>query len=350
MTKKSIILILLLVLLGGLTYWAVNLKSNADRSDTELFNFAIADTTSIDRIVITEPSGLTFEAIRKGDAWTDKAGNCIIQDHIYSIMDAVKNIEFKGYVSENAKTNYVKLLSSQSKTVKFYQNGEWSKTWYLGTPTPDHYAQVMLVDSEEEGKSDLPVLMKIKGFNGFIDPRFFADPRKWQCTDIFSLAVNEIQSVQYVNFEDPGRTFSVQRDGFQFKVYQDGSELPLTDTTKVFNYLSRFKKINFELPNYVLTPFQIDSMKQTTPFAQLTVTERNDQANTLKFYRIQGPETFNNEFSEMVNYDMNKFWCELPSGEIVKCQYFVFDPLFRGDLYFPMDETRFVKKVQKANT
>jgi hypothetical protein len=34
---------------------------------------------------------------------------------------------------------------------------------------------------------------------------------------------------------------------------------------------------------------------------------------------------------------MNKFWCELPTGELVKCQYFVFNPLILGHIYFPMD-------------
>jgi hypothetical protein len=40
---------------------------------------------------------------------------------------------------------------------------------------------------------------------------------------------------------------------------------------------------------------------------------------------------------EYQDKDRDRFWCELPSGEIVKCQYFVFNPLFLGHIYFPMD-------------
>jgi hypothetical protein len=44
---------------------------------------------------------------------------------------------------------------------------------------------------------------------------------------------------------------------------------------------------------------------------------------------------------EILNSDIDKFWCELPGGEIVKCQYFVFNPLLLGHIYFPMDQSNF---------
>ena len=46
---------------------------------------------------------------------------------------------------------------------------------------------------------------------------------------------------------------------------------------------------------------------------------------------------------EINNADESLFWCELPSGELVKCQYFHFDPLLKGHLYFPS-----MMKLEKA--
>ncbi len=54
-------------------------------------------------------------------------------------------------------------------------------------------------------------------------------------------------------------------------------------------------------------------------------------------YRIKSDDNQVNEFGDIVNIDMNKFWCELPNGQMVKCQYFVFNPLMLGHVYFPMD-------------
>ena len=52
-------------------------------------------------------------------------------------------------------------------------------------------------------------------------------------------------------------------------------------------------------------------------------------------YRLKGngAKTMN-DFGDSVSYDANRFWCVLPSGELVKCQYFVFNPLIMGHIYF----------------
>jgi len=339
--KKIIILSLGIAVLALLAWYTVGLISNKGKSDTELFAFNVEDTASVDRIVILDAASKEFEVIRTKNGWTDKDGNCIIQDHVALILETFKNIEFKGYISENSKKQHIKMMSAQNLQVKIYQNGEWLKTWYIGTATADHYGQVMLLDSEEGGKSDLPVLMKIRGFNGIIEPRFFADARKWQCTNIFAIPVSELKKVEFKWADDPARNFSVKHEGFKFEVRQNGELLPTLDTTKVFRYLNNYKKIHFELPNYVLNEKQIDSVKSSKPFATLSIEEMNGKKTFLKCFRITGEPTFDSEVAHIVNYDLNRFWALLPNGELVKCQYFVFDPLFRGDLYFPMDKSKY---------
>jgi hypothetical protein len=37
-------------------------------------------------------------------------------------------------------------------------------------------------------------------------------------------------------------------------------------------------------------------------------------------------------------------WCELPNGDLVKCQYFTFNPLILGHVYFPAMEVKFPKE------
>jgi hypothetical protein len=73
------------------------------------------------------------------------------------------------------------------------------------------------------------------------------------------------------------------------------------------------------------------------PFATLTLKETSGKTTKLRMFRIKSPEFQTNEFGDVVDTDMNKFWCELPNGQMVKCQYFVFNPLIMGHVYFPMD-------------
>lgn len=337
--RKTVILVLGIAAIAGLSWFVYDLMANKGSSvETELIDFAVKDAESVDRVIISNDFGQSFEIVKQPDGtWTDKNGNCIVQESAEFIIDAFKNIEFKGYLAENSVDNYTKMMISKHTKVDIYQNGEWTKTWFIGPATPDHYGQIMLLDSKEYGKSDKPVIMHIKGVYGIIEPRFFADPLKWQCTHIFSLGINDIKKVDVKFIQEPTRSFSVERNGTNFKVLQQEHPIPNIDTSLVFSYLQRFKKIHYEIPNYVFNTRQVDSLKSTTPFCVMTVNESNGKSNTLKMYRIPTDYSNFNELGQEVNYDTERFWCVLPNGKLVKCQYFVFNPLILGHIYFPMD-------------
>lgn len=337
--KKLIILILAIVFLGLLGWYAVGLMENKGKSDSELIEFNIEDTSTVDRIIITDAYANKIEIKRDGKVWTDAEGGCIMQENANFILDAFKNIEFKGYLADNSHDQFIKLMSTQNTKVEIFQDGEWVKTWFVGPAAQDHYGQVMLLDSDEHGKSDIPVMMKIKGVNGIIEPRFFADKRKWMCTNIFAVPLDRISSVEVKVFDEPIRSFKVTKAGNKMDVYQKDKKLQNVDTAMIFRYLQNFKKIHYDLANFELSKKQVDSMKRTMPFSTLTLKETNGKTTKLRMFRIQArpDDVQTNEFGEIVDVDMNKFWCELPNGEMVKCQYFVFNPILLGHVYFPMN-------------
>lgn len=337
--KKILTLVIALVVIIGLSIFAFNLSENSGKSDQQLslIEFAIEDVTTVDKITISDAFGRQFTVVKNGDEWTDKDGNCVVEQSVDLILDAFKNIEFKGYLPDNSIDQFTKIITTQHTKVEIFQNGAWTKTWYIGPPAKDHYGQVMLVDSKDGGKSDAPVLMKIKGMNGIIEPRFFADARKWECTNIFSIPLHELSKVEVKFYDEPERSFTVTKNGSDMKVYQQDRLLQNVDTSMIFRYLNNYQKIHFDIPNYVLNDKQIDSLKATTPFCVLKVKETNGKSTKLKCYRLIVKDQGDQGITEYEDKDRNKFWCELPSGEIVKCQYFVFNPLFLGHIYFPMD-------------
>lgn len=333
--KKTIILILSLIVIAILGWIANDLLSNKGKSDTELIEFAIEDIESVDRIIITDKFSNVFELVKKDNKWTDKDGNCVIQENVDYILETFQKITFKGYLPDNSLEKYNKLIAAQHIKVEIFQDGEWTKTWYLGPASQDHYGQIMLLDSDEYGKSDFPVLMKIKGHNGFIDARFFADPRQWACTRIMALELNEIKEVNVKFNDEPERSFSVERKGNSFEVRQQGELLDDVDTSMIFRYLNNFQKVHFNRKNFELNATQVDSVKNTTPFAILNVTETNNQKTQLKCYRIIRNVSTEDGIEQKIDVDL--FWCQLPNGELVKCQYFVFNPILLAHVYFPLD-------------
>jgi hypothetical protein len=115
----------------------------------------------------------------------------------------------------------------------------------------------------------------------------------------------------------------------------------------IYRYLNAYKKIHFELANFELDKLQLDSLKHSMPFATLKLSEKGGKSTKLRMFRIKSEDMQINDFGDVVSMDVNKFWCELPSGQVVKCQYFVFNPLIMGHIYFPLDISK--RKKSAAN-
>ena len=333
--KKIVILISLSVLLIILGWLAIDLTRKDGVTDSEYIEFAVKDTNSVTKIIISDAFSNSFTLVRKGNEWTDKNGGCIMQSSAHYILEALGNISLKGYLSDNSHKQFVKLMSSSHTKVEIFQDGEWTKTWYIGPSAQDHNGQIMLLETAENGKSKSPVMMQIKGMTGIIEPRFFADPRKWACTNIFELEMEEIASVDIKYPTERNRNFNLKAKGNRFTLSQNGKKIPGVDTLNIYRYLQGYKKIHFELANYELSKKQCDSLKQTIPFCVLSLKEKKGKTTKLRMFKIATKEAQRNEFGEMENMDMNKFWCQLPNGELVKCQYFVFNPLIMGYVFFP---------------
>lgn len=341
--KKKFILIFGLLILVSLGWFSKTLLSTAGKSDanSELIDFAISDTNSINKIIITDAFLNKIEIVRKNEQWINKNGGCINQESVHFILDAIAKISFKGYLPEKSQTKFTELMSASNTKVEIYQNDEWSKTWYIGPPTQDHYGQIMLLESEETGKSAHPVMMSVSGMNGIIEPRFFADEKKWICTSIFNLEIDEISKVDVNYPKEPYRNFTIYKKGYSFSVQQNNKNFDEIDTANVFRYLQNYKKIHFNLANYELSKKQCDSLRKEVPFCVLNLSEKSGVKTKLRMFRINSSVSQENEFGELINQDMDKFWCELPNGEFVKSQYFVFNPLIMGHVYFPEMEKNF---------
>ncbi|MDX2360292.1 MAG: hypothetical protein QNK23_05775 [Crocinitomicaceae bacterium] len=335
--KKIIIIVIAIAALGGLGWYAMHLSDNKGKSDTELIDFSIQNVEEVDKFIISDAFGKTIEIVKGEELWTDAQGGCISQASVGFILEAFGKIEFKGYLPDDSHDHYNTMMAAQSTKVEIFANGEWTKTWYIGPSTQDHYGQIMLLDSKEYGMSSFPVKMKIRGLNGIIEPRFFADSRKWMCTNIFRLHRDQIAEINVEFTEVKERSFSVIKSGNRMSVYQQGVQLSNIDTANLFRYINNYEKVHFEKPNYELSAHQVDSLKATQPFCILTVKEITGKETKLRCFHMRQREQTETGYIEYITNDEDRFWCELPNGQVVKCQFFVFNPLLLGHIYFPMD-------------
>lgn len=341
MIKKIIILVIGIITIIILGWYTISLLNSEGSSDSQFIEFAIEDTNSVDKIIITDAFSNRMELVRKANLWTDGKGGCISQPNVHFILEALSKITFKGYLPQKAQEKFTELMAASHTKVELFQDGEWTKTWYIGPAAQDHLGQIMLLETADDGKSDYPVMMSIKGMYGIIEPRFFADPRKWICTNILSLEIDDIAHIDVTYPKESYRSFSISQKNMKYSVTQNGEKLSEVDTTNIFRYLQGFRKVHFELANYELNKKQCDSLKKTIPFCELKVKETSGKTTKLRMFRIASSTPQRNEFGETVDMDMNKFWCQLPNGSLVKCQYFTFNPLILGHVFFPAMEKKF---------
>lgn len=294
-------------------------------------DFRIDNTETVNKIIISDNTGEQFELHRKGNKWTDKYDDCISQNNVEHILDAFKNIEFKAYLPDSEIHHYKNREAIAKIKVEIFQNDVNTKTWYFGPPTTDHYGQIMYLKLKGENDNSIPAVMKLKNLNGIFESRFFTDAKQWRCTNIYSVPAEEIAHIVIVNNENPEKSFRIEKYHEEILIYNRDKLLTNFDTTMLHFYLKNFKDVNYHSPNYLLNNDQIDSLKRTIPFIEPTVTTRTGFSKTIKCYK-----KINSKHED--GYDTDLFWCILPSiEELVICQYFVFNRLFLGQMYFPFD-------------
>jgi hypothetical protein len=331
MTKKKLISIAaLLTIVAVLAVVSTNLLSGKGKSNKNLDDFLVADTAAVDRLVLTQSSGYSVEILRDGDDWKTADGTCVQQEMIDNILHTFTKIAVRSYVPKSSVENLRNNIRVSYKKVQIFQNGKWVKTWWIGASTPDHYGTYALLETPDDGISETPVILEMRGLRGSIESRFTADPRTWLCTSVFHYAMSEIKSISLKHSESPERSFSIVRTGagrsFQVKDYRNNAVA--YDTLKLVRYLDIFKKVHFESPNYTLNQQQIDSLKKTTPYYSLRMELSNGEKVTLDAHRIKVVEGDVDMAGNPIEWDVNRMWAMLTDGSVVKIQYYSFDPVF----------------------
>ena len=123
---KKIILLLSAVLgICLLTLLTFNLLNKKGVSDSELIDFSISDTSSVDQIEITDAFSKNIKLVKKNGLWTAENGDCISRENINFILDAAKNVEFKGYLPQKSIKKFTPCSRAYHRGTGHVGNG-----WY----------------------------------------------------------------------------------------------------------------------------------------------------------------------------------------------------------------------------
>lgn len=339
MNRIRLVVVLLAVAL--LSIWAYQLRAKkgnrARLSEQALFNFAISDTALIDQIVLTDTEGSAGVQLIRGEdnRWSGANGECLQQHLVHTILTTIKRVKVKAPVPRSALATVTKNLAAHHRKVAIYASGKLAKIWYVGKPTPDQYGTYMLLKDPVKGKSPEPFIMYLPDMYGNLESRFATDPLEWVCTGVFNYAPQQIQSVMVTIPDSSAYNFKLEAVGNNlFSLYNNARAVEQFDTVKARNYLLGFRRIHFESHNSILDKRGVDSLKQTTPWYLIEVTDRSGAVNQVKCYKKKMRYQKYDYDGNLIEIDRDRLWVVTQEGELVVGQYYVFDKLLKDVRFF----------------
>lgn len=328
---RNIIIIIVLVGLTALvaSQYFSNSKSTIKAS---VSNFSISDTGSIDKIFIADRNGnqVLLEKMKQNN-WIVNGDYDVNHHNINNILETVKLMTVKAPVATARYDKTIRDLSTSGTKVEFYSgNSTPDKVIYIGTPNQNHTGTYMMIEG-----TDLPYLIHIEGFNGFLSPRFSPFENDWREKVIFNYNPKEIAEIRLSFPGQPEKGFVIKQtiDG-KLSLYNNAL-VPAQgwDTGYVFDYVERFRSINFEMWEETKTPIFIDSVSTSVPLEIYSVTDMAGETTTIKTL-LKPLKSGMDIDGNPIDHDQDRMYGLLNDKEFMIIQYFVFDPLNHDISYF----------------
>jgi hypothetical protein len=336
MNKTRNRLLILLALLGSsaIAYFALQPTKSTMR--TELNDFAVEDTASIDRIFLADKSDNNILLEKRDGKWIVNGLYAAREDAVINLLYTIKELKVRTPVPKSAFESVVKRLSGNSVKVEIYQGSEEaSKIYYVGSSNPDHSGTYMLLEN-----SSVPFVVHMEGLYGFLGPRYFTNVNEWRTHEIFASSMENIKSVE-INYpsapEDNFVLASTEEGAFGLVDFSSGNFDARVDSLEIFRYLNLFKKVNFEGFEETKSISFKDSILQQVPMAEIKLVNALGFPTDIKLFKKPMPEDSEDFEGNPIPFDLDRMYGLLNERDFVVVQYFVFDPILkrRRDFLLP---------------
>jgi hypothetical protein len=330
MKKTNLILFALLAVLGSISAWYFAVKNNDNDTSIEGydFNFAVKDTANIGKIFIADRQGKTATLTRVSPSeWQINGKFKAMPNAVDNLLDVVARIELMYRLPRNAVKGIVQDMASMSRLVQvFDKKGKIMRSYYVGGVDMDGRGTYLMMEGANE-----PYATHIPNFEGSPAVRYFTEEMDWRDRWIFSSSVEDIQEVSIDYPLQKGKSFRVKRNGSTFNVEPFYPVTPRSPTPVnqglVEAFLINFKRLGME--GFENDYERKDSVRAVTPFAIVSLTDKQGKTKTLRFHPItkvnfEGGIVTNSQGEALIE----RYFAETSEGDFVLVQHLVFQKIF----------------------
>ncbi|MCB9361448.1 MAG: DUF4340 domain-containing protein [Flavobacteriales bacterium] len=337
--NKPLLIILVVLLAIAAYFFTTNNSSTLKSRDGVLSDFTIEDTTTIDKIFISNSSGESVTLIKgEGNDWLVDGKHKARPESISLLMTTFAQIQVKSPVSSTELKNVITSIATESVKVEIYQGDDKpSKVYYVGGSTQNHQGTFMLL--EKDGvKSSEPFVTHIPGFYGYLTTRFYSNATTWRDAAIFKYAAGEIKEIEIDYFDRPEESFLIEQNGTSISLYgkQEAKLINNFDSTKVKAYLTFFDRVYYENVLLNVTEAQKDSIINTQPYFSIKVTDIFGKQNKIVSYRLpfSGDKNMLDGDGNPYKYDLDRMCGYFNDDVLVLIQYRIFDKFILPKNFF----------------
>jgi len=340
MSSKNKIAILLFIAVASLSLW-LYLHNSKGTIRKELYDFAVEDTSSINKIYMANMSGrqVTLEKLKPGD-WQVNRKFKARNDAVKVLLATMKDMRVRQPVGKNAQENVSKDLASSSTKVEIYQNDKLVKMYYVGGDSQDGLGTFMLLNDLETGNnSSIPFVMSIPGFNGFLSVRYFLDEEMWRDKTIYGFYPDQIASISVKHIHSPDSSFTLALPDINKITLSDskGKNIVDFDTLKAKRYFTYFSNLQYETLKNDLRKSLRDSIFEKGPIHIIELKDKEGKIHSMKTF-IKPPDDPNKTdevTGKHVTEDVERMYALInDEKDIATIQYFAFGKVFHGISYF----------------
>jgi hypothetical protein len=338
--KKNRIAIILVIVLGSLSFWFVVNNKKGTIKET-LRDFAVTDTAAVDKIFLADKKGNSSTLERNpAGGWTVNGKYQVRMDAMETLLGTMRKVDIKEPVGKKAHDNVVKQLAADAIRVEIYSGKELIKAYYVGGYTQEMTGTYMiLMDPETLKPSAKPFITYIPGFEGYLTTRYITEEKLWRDRTAMKYIPSEIQSVKLEIPDKPELGYELKVKGnndYEINMLSGKETVKNVDPLAVKQYLSYFQQLNFESLDMGMSQTEIDSTMKSTPLNILTVTDSKGNKNTIKFFaRKPKKEDRLDPAGNVVKYDPDRMnaWIE-NTKDLAIVQYYVFGKVMPPAEYF----------------
>jgi len=283
--NKTLSLLVLFILLGGMTFWYLN-RGADERTTLSGWDrdFKVEDTDQIYKIFLADRQGERITLERRSDDWLYNGQWKARANAMENLLDAVSRLEMQFKPPLAMVDGMVRDLATNGIKVELYdRQGELIKAYYVGGATADERGTYVIREGAEQ-----PYVAHLPGWVGNLRFRYNLKGDDWRDKSLFDLDPAAIREVAVEYPKQKNKSFRVEQSAGAYLVRPFYDITPTIDEEPVRGlvsaFLTGFESLGAEA--FENSNPRRDSVRQLVPFSIITVTDQQGARRSVRLFPI----------------------------------------------------------------